>query len=77
MYHSNKALHVEVLIDNSFGRRTILSVLDVDLDDDHIRFWWDFDNSGPRSKNNIIEDVVILENFLYVLKQGVCVCLFI
>ena len=37
-YHSNETLHIEMLINDSFGLETILSVPDVDLDDSHIRF---------------------------------------
>ena len=38
MYYSDETPHVEMLIDDSFGLRTILSIPDIDLDDGHVRF---------------------------------------
>jgi len=39
IYCSNEISHVEMLIDDSFGSRTILSIPDIDPDDGHVRFW--------------------------------------
>jgi len=38
MYYSNEIPHVETLIDDSFSSRTVLSIPDIDPDDDHVRF---------------------------------------
>ena len=68
MYHSDETSYVEMSVNDWFGLRTILYVPDIDLNDGHIQFQWDFDNSRPRGKNDIIENVIALENFLNVFR---------
>ena len=68
MYYSDETSHVESLINNWFGLRTILYVPDIDPNDGHIQFWWDFDNSRPRGKNDVIENVIALKNFLNIFR---------
>jgi len=61
---SNVASNVEALIDKTFGFGTTLNVLDIELYNGHIQFRRDFDNFWPRRDNNVVEYVVILDDFL-------------
>ena len=76
-YCGNKTSYIEASIYDSFGLGTILSVPYVDLYNGHIQFWWDFDNSGPGGKDNIIKDMVVLENLLNIFRQDPYIQLFI
>ena len=76
-YHSNETSNIKTSVDNWFGLGTSLDIPDIDPDDGHIWFQRNFDDFRPRSENNIVEDVVILENFLNIVRQNMCVCLFI
>ena len=67
-YHGNETPYIKALINDSFALGTILSIPYIDPYDGYNRFWWDFDDSRPGGKDNIIEDVVILENLLDVLR---------
>jgi len=39
IYHSDETSHIETSIDDSFDLGTVLSILDVNPDDDYVRFW--------------------------------------
>jgi len=53
----NMASYIETSIDKAFSFGTTLSILNVNLYNGHIWFWWDFDDSGSRYKDDIIENI--------------------
>jgi len=61
---SNVASNVKASIDETFSFGTTLNIQNVELYDGHVWFRRDFDNSQPRHNNNVIENVVILDDFL-------------
>ena len=46
--HCNEAPNVEVSVNQAFGLRTTLDISDIDLNDRHVRFREDLDNSWPQ-----------------------------
>ena len=77
MYHSNETSHIEVSVDDRFGFGTILSVPNINPNNGHIWFQRNFDNSWPRGENNVVEDMVVFENFLDVFRRNMRVWLFV
>ena len=77
MYHSDETSHIEVSVDDRFGFETVLSVPNIDPNNGHIWFQRNFDNSWPRDKDNVVEDMVVFENFLDVFRRNVWVWLFV
>ena len=77
MYYNNETSYIEVSVDDRFGFGTVLSVPNIDPNNGHIWFQRNFDNSWPRSKNNVVENVVVFENFLDIFRRNVWVWLFI
>jgi len=67
-YHSNKASHIEVSVNDFFHIGTILHVPYVDPYYGHVRFWQNLYDSWFRCKNDTIENVIILENFLNLIR---------
>jgi len=56
--------NVEALINETFGFGTTLNIPNIKLYDGYIQFRKDFDNSWPRYNNNVVENMVILDDFL-------------
>ena len=77
MYYNNETSYIEVSVDDRFGFGTVLSVPNIDPNNGHIWFQRNFNNSRPRSKNNVVENVVVFENFLDIFRRNVWVWLFI
>ena len=61
---SNVASNIEVLIDKTFDFGTTLNIPNIKLYDSYIQFKKDFDNSQPKYDNNVVENMVILDDFL-------------
>jgi len=64
MNYNDVASNIEALINEIFGFGTTLNVPNVKPYNGHIQCRRDFNNSWPRYNNNIIENVVILDDFL-------------
>ena len=62
------ASHIKVSIDEAFHPQTILYIPNVELNNRHVRFWQYFDDSQSQSKDDVIEDMIILDNFLNYIK---------
>ena len=61
---SDMTSNVEALINETFGFGTTLNIPNIKLYDGYIQFRKDFDNSWPRYNNNVVENMVILDDFL-------------
>ena len=46
--HCDEAPNVEASVNQAFGLRTTLDIPDIDLNDRHVRFRGDLDNSWPQ-----------------------------
>ena len=74
-YYSNETFHVEMSVNDWFGLGIVLCVPNINPNDGHVWFQWDFDNSRPRDENDVIENVIALENFLLNVFRWECTCL--
>ena len=77
IYCSDETSYIETLVNDQFGFGTILCVPDINPNDGYVWFQWDFDNSRPRNKNDVVENVIALENFLNVFRRDTYVWLLI
>ena len=65
LYH--KASYIEASVNDCFCIGTILHIPYVNPYYGHVWFWWNLYDSWFECKNNTIENVIILENFLYLV----------
>jgi len=67
-YHNNKASHIKASVDDIFYIGTILCVPYVDPYYSYVQFWQNLYDSWFGCKNDTIENVIILENFLNLVR---------
>jgi len=76
-YHGDITSNIEMSVDNFLSIGPVLHVPDVDSYDSHVRLRQNLDDSRFRCKNNIVEDMVLFEDFFNVIRRDVSVGLVI
>jgi len=65
------AFYVKAFIDEAFSLASALDVPDVQPDDNHVQFRRYLNNSWPRDNSDIIEDMIILDDYFnYICHYG-------
>ena len=65
---SDNVSDIESSVDDSFGIATILVVPNIDLDNCHVRLGRNFNNVWSWCKDDVIEDVIVLEDAFNILR---------
>jgi len=66
--NSNITSYIEASVDDFFAIGPVLSIPNVDLDYCHIQLGRDLDNLRSEYKDNVVKDVILLEDYLDVLR---------
>ena len=74
-HYSDNTSNIKLPVNDFFSIVTILCITDVNLDNSYVWLGRDFINYWFWHKNNIIENMVVLENMFDILRQDVCVWL--
>ena len=75
-YCCNITSNIESTIDNSFSVLTWLGVPDIDPYNGHVRFRRHFDDARFQGKNNVVEDMIVLENIFNFIRWNLVVGFF-
>lgn len=59
----NVATNIKASVNEILGLRTTLRVLNINLDNSHVRFGKGFDNIKIRGEDGVVEDVSYLKDF--------------
>ena len=61
---SDLIANIKVLVNKYYSIASTLYILYIDLDNHHIRFWRNLNDTRFQYQRNIVENVVVLENVL-------------
>jgi len=65
---SNEAAYVEPPVDKALSFDTTLYILNIKLYNRHVRLWGDFDYPWFGGQNDVIEDMIALHDFFYIIR---------
>lgn len=67
MNHGNEATNIKSPVDETLSFGSALSIPDIDPDDRYVQFEGYLDDSWFRGQDNVVENVVALQNFFYII----------
>ena len=66
---SNILSHIKVLINKAFGLTPALNIPDINPNDQHVQLWRNFDSLWFWSKDDVIENLILLNDLLYIARR--------
>ena len=61
--------HIKVLINKAFGLTPALNIPDINPNDQHVQLWRNFDSLWFWSKDDVIENLILLNDLLYIARR--------